>query len=72
VGTGFDNRGNSAATSWLRTNAKVAAGETMKIRFAIWDMGDEAWDSTVLLDNFLWVVDAGKATVGTDRPPGLQ
>jgi hypothetical protein len=70
-GTGFDAAKNSAATSWLRTNAKIVPGETITIRFAIWDAGDEILDSTVLLDNLQWVADAGKATTGTDRPPPI-
>jgi hypothetical protein len=70
-GTGFDSWDTGAATSWLRTNAKVVPGETIKLRFAIWDMGDEVLDSTVLLDNFLWVLDPGKAIVQTDRPPTI-
>lgn len=69
IGTGFDDRTkeNSAATGWLRTHAQILPGETLKIRFAIWDMGDEFLDSTVLLDRFVWVVEPGKAMTGTDR-----
>jgi hypothetical protein len=68
-GTGFDDPDNSAATSWLRTNAKIVPGETFKIRFAVWDMGDEVLDSTVLLDRFVWVLEEGKATISTERSP---
>jgi hypothetical protein len=69
IGTGFDVPfpKNSAATGWLRTNAKIEPGESFKLRFAIWDMGDEILDSTVLLDRFMWVVEPGKAVTGTDR-----
>lgn len=51
AGTGFEP---AAATSWLRTEASVVPGETITLRFAIWDMGDEILDSTVLIDNFVW------------------
>lgn len=64
AGTGFDSRG---ATGWLRTTAPIEPGETIKLRFAIWDMGDDAYDSTVLLDNFTWAVES--LPPFTDRPP---
>lgn len=57
-GTGFD-RGDvpddwGGATGWLRSRADIVAGEELRIRFAVWDVGDEALDSTVLLDKFGW------------------
>jgi Putative metal-binding motif len=80
-GTGFlqtyDAEGHLAggATGWLRTQAAVVPGETIKLRFAIWDTFDELADSTTLLDNLTWdlssgtaVVDAGGAPVPL-RPP---
>lgn len=66
-GTGFDTSANSAATGWLRTHAQIVPGETFKLRLAVWDMGDEVLDSTVLLDNFQWVAERGQATTGTER-----
>lgn len=36
---------------------------------AIWDSGDEAWDSTVIVDNFQWIAGPGSITVGTSPPP---
>ena len=63
AGTGFEGHG---ATGWLRTSAAVVPGEEIVLRFAIWDMGDNVMDSTVLIDNIQWVVDEGKG--GTDRP----
>ena len=62
-GTGFEGH---AATGWLRTKAPAQPGSTIKIRFAIWDQGDEALDSTVLIDNFVW--DTESSEVGTGRP----
>jgi hypothetical protein len=34
----------------------VRGGETITLRFAIWDSGDGFYDSLVLLDAFEWVV----------------
>ncbi len=66
-GTGFDTPANSAATGWLRTKAQIVPGEIFKLRLAVWDMGDEVLDSTVLLDRFQWVLEPGQATGGTER-----
>ena len=38
-------------------------GETIEIRFVIWDTGDPWYDSLVLLDRFEWAVTA--STPGT-------
>ena len=64
VGTGFDiwsGGGNpiddAGATSWLRTTAPITGGEDFTIRFAIWDASDQLSDSTVILDNFQWIID---------------
>lgn len=51
MGTGFEGH---AATSWLLTEATVEPGETITLRFAIWDMADEILDSTALIDGFRW------------------
>ncbi len=69
-GTGFQDSfepTENGATSWLETKAPVVPGETIKLRFIVWDTGDHILDSTVLVDNFRWDV---KGTVGpvTDRP----
>jgi len=74
VGTGFDTGFGSAfpedagATSWLQTTAPIAGGEELDIRFATWDTGDNAYDSTVLVDSFGWIAEPG-TTVGTQPPP---
>lgn len=62
-GTGY---GGHAATGWLETLSPVQAGGVMQIRFAIWDMGDAALDSTVLIDAFEFRVEPA-STAGT-RP----
>ena len=64
-GTGFEDH---AATSWLTTKASVVGGETVRLRFAVWDMGDEVLDSTVLIDNVLWDVNEGGQPVTTPVP----
>jgi len=68
-GTGFDVWNDGAATSWLRTSAPVTAGEIVSIRLAIWDAGDAAWDSTVLLDNFRWLPHDTAVSVLTTPAP---
>ncbi|MFO0662140.1 MAG: choice-of-anchor L domain-containing protein, partial [Polyangiaceae bacterium] len=60
-GTGFENDG---ATSWLQTTAPVTPGQEFTLRLAIWDTGDSAYDSTVLIDDFEWIA-TGSVNVGT-------
>ncbi len=42
------------ATGWLTTRAAVVPGETITLRFAIWDSGDSINDSTALVDKVTW------------------
>jgi len=71
IGTGFDiwNPGENGiaagATSWLTSQAPVKGGETITIRFAMWDTGDQNFDSTTLIDNFQWIADGSSVTVVT-------
>jgi hypothetical protein len=64
AGTLFEQDGG---TSWLVTTAPVDPGGEFTIRFAIWDTGDTALDSTVLIDNFRWSGSPGD--VGTIEVP---
>jgi hypothetical protein len=41
-------------TGWLTTGGNVVPGETIELRFVIWDTGDQWYDSDVLLDDFEW------------------
>ena len=74
-GTGFYAPGShcgqqdsgGGATGWLTTKAPVAPGETITLEFMVWDTGDQAYDSSVLIDNFMW--QGSDTTVGTFRPP---
>lgn len=71
-GTGFDEVfefGPHAATGWLQTQAPIAPGQQFTVRFAIWDMGDEILDSTVLVDNFKWELGEGQSTPVTTPIP---
>ena len=69
AGTGFDAWDDAGGTGWLKTQAPVTGGQQITIRYAIWDTGDQAWDSTALVDNFQWVANGGTVVVGTDPIP---
>jgi hypothetical protein len=66
--TGFTGPliGSHAATGWLQTRAPVEPGSEVTLRFAIWDSGDPVLDSLVLIDNFLWSLEAA---VGSSTEP---
>ena len=51
-------------TGWLKMAGNVKPGETMELRFTLWDTGDGYYDSVVLLDDFQWSVQASQ--------PGVQ
>ncbi len=70
TGTGWgiaDGWGDSGSTGWLVTTAPVTGGAQFSVRFAIWDTGDQALDSLVLVDGFKWKGDP--VGVGTDTVP---
>lgn len=54
------------ATGWLTSSAPVQPGEEVSLELAIWDTGDAAYDSSVLLDHFRW--EAGDTVTKTERP----
>jgi hypothetical protein len=75
-GTGFFISGDNecgqtdsggGATGWLTTQAPVTPGEIITLQFMIWNTGDEAYDSSVLIDNWNWV--PSDTSVSTTRPP---
>ena len=68
-GTGFDTWDDAGATVWLESQAPVTGGQEVTIRFTIWDTGDQAWDSTALIDNFHWIANGGTVAVGTKPIP---
>jgi hypothetical protein len=60
-GTGFESSGG---TGWLVTRGNVVGGEVITLRLSIWDLGDHALDSMVLLDNFKWEFEEYKPGTG--------
>jgi Putative metal-binding motif len=69
-GTGYDlvdgTEVAGGATDWLTTKAPVRPGETITLRFVILDEGDGIYDSSVLIDNFKWELEA--VTAPTTEP----
>jgi hypothetical protein len=67
-GTGFEGH---AATGWLTTTAPVdtVRGKEITLMWAIWDQGDGILDSTALIDDFQWSVDAADGTQTLPSPP---
>jgi hypothetical protein len=45
-----------ASTGWLATEVPVEGGKEYTFHFVLWDSGDASLDSTVVLDNFRFVV----------------
>jgi hypothetical protein len=43
-----------AATGWFQIKGSAAPLELLQLTFAVFDMGDEGWDTAVLLDRFAW------------------
>jgi hypothetical protein len=73
MGTGFEvppaGWNDAGGTAWLETQAPINGGQDFTIRFAIWDTGDTAYDSTVLVDNFQWIASGGTVIIGTNPVP---
>jgi hypothetical protein len=57
-------------TGWLTTTGNVVPGEIIKLRIAIWDTSDHAWDSIAAIDGFTWSVDTSDpgTVIGRDTP----
>lgn len=71
VGTGFaqpndtgcgNNKVTGGATEWFTMSGNVVPGETIEVRFAIWNTLDGLYDSLVLLDRWRW--STGPALIG--------
>ena len=62
AGTGYDVDGGGdpigGSTGWLTTTTPVTPGDTLKVRFIIFDEGDHILDSAALIDNFKWLTEA--------------
>jgi hypothetical protein len=80
MATGFDdpsqlscdaNSLKGGATGWLTTSGNVQPGEIIKLRIAIWDTSDHAFDSLAIVDGFQWSVDStqpGTVILKGDQP----
>ncbi len=55
-GTMFDNLGftEGEATGWFEAKGSTVPNELLQLTFAVFDMGDTAYDTIVLIDNFQW------------------
>ncbi len=69
VGTGYDN-GIGGGTGWLTTTVPVTPGETITLRFIIFDETDHIYDSAALIDDFRWQLTAKGGGPSTVRPGG--
>lgn len=69
AGTGYDG-GIGGGTGWLTTTAPVTPGETITLRFMIFDESDHILDSAVLIDDFRWLLKAKAGGPSTVRPGG--
>ena len=61
AGTGYDQV-QGAATQWRTATAPVVPGETITLGLMVFDVQDQIYDTSVLLDNFRW-------TLQTNGPP---
>jgi hypothetical protein len=71
VGTGFgkDTPGyDHGSTYWLKTTAPLQPHEDFTVRWVVYDSSNGSFDTTVLIDNFAWIVEPGVA-VGTKPQP---
>ena len=60
--------GRGGGTAWLTTSAPVQPGQVFNLDFYIWDTGDSAYDSTVIIDNFRWTCSAQEVSTGYAQP----
>ena len=63
----FGQQQAGAGTGWLTTTSPVTPGETITLRFIVFDEGDHVLDSAVLLDNFRWSLNAANGGPSTIR-----
>jgi hypothetical protein len=46
--------GEGGGSKWLQTDAPIVPGETITLNLQTFDVGDAAYDTNILLDNFRW------------------
>jgi Putative metal-binding motif len=71
TGFGADTAGfDHAGTGWLTTTVPVDTlrGTEITLLLAIWDSGDGILDSTAMLDNFVWSVNAATGVTTNPTP----
>ncbi len=61
--------GRGGGTAWLTTTAPIVGGETFSLDFYIWDTQDNKYDSSVLIDNFKWLLDPTKVNTEFAEDP---
>ena len=54
TGTGFEGHG---ASDWQTVSVAAQGNTTIEVTFAIWDSGDGVLASSLLLDNWKWLID---------------
>jgi hypothetical protein len=57
-GDGSDTNFVGSAGGWLKTRAPVVPGERLRLKFLVYDSGDDALDSVGFLDGSRWLADA--------------
>jgi hypothetical protein len=64
-GTGY-TLGPGGGTGWLTTTSPVVPGETITLRFVVWDTSDMLFDSLVVIDNFRWSASPSNGPITTN------
>lgn len=69
AGTGYQS-GTGGGTGWLTTTSPVTPGETITLKFIVFDESDHILDSAVLIDDFRWHLKSAGSAPSTVRPGG--
>jgi len=68
TGTGYQK--GHGGTGWLTTTSPVTPGETITLKFMVFDESDRILDSVVLIDDFRWHLKSAGGAPSTVRPGG--
>jgi hypothetical protein len=73
TGFGFDTSADDlnydhGSTGWLQTQAPVDPGQEISVRWAVYDSGDGALDTTTLIDNWKWLATPGITVITSSIP----
>lgn len=63
-GWDFGDCPRGAASGWMRVRAPVSPGETIIVAVALFDQGDDQYDTMALLDDFRWHCEACRFETG--------